>query len=707
MISFRSRILRPAVLSAAALFIASASAQAQQLAAVGSTIDTIPGQPQVRGNDTAHDPTNRVFLQVSAYGPVLGRFVNETGTPVTSTFVISPGTVFGHFPRIAYSPHVFNGAGGFLVTWHQGDGPAIPGAPYSNQVHGRLVRYAANPILGDDVVLGTSPLGSFWEAAPGVAYSAASQQFLVAWQAFKLGQVDAVRVSVGGTPVGAPFTVSDSYARDPSVAWNSIKDEFAVAYGGANASGATVTLARVSNAGAVVRRTILHQSSSSFITDIAFNAATEQYVVAYAAPGTRTTLVSGAGDVISHGLLASSVGTYDGLSIALNPVNGYVALVGHYTTEIGGVLLNAQGAKVGPEQVVTSGGSSNGSFYPRVSASSVGSLWQVSYSRGFAAAAGQVLTVSGGQQVVDTDGDGVPDTADVCPNVAAQTANGCPAAPPPPPPPAGMGDINGDNKSDIVFEHMVSGALYGWFMSNGKIVGESALNPAAISSPDWLLVSKMDFTSDGKVDFLWQKQSTGELMVWQMNGLTRVQEIPIPVDAGPWRVVSTPDLDRDGYPDLVWQNSSDNQLLAWFLQKTGSSVSLKYQGGFVNLAGAPVPAAGAGWRVVTTGDLNSDGYEDLVWQNQTTQAVVAWFLTGANGIHVSGSVSLSTNAGPWRVRMLSDMNHDGKADIVWQNGVTAERLLIWFMNGAGAMAAQNFFDPPVYLPPNWRVVGGR
>ena len=34
---------------------------------------------------------------------------------------------------------------------------------------------------------------------------------------------------------------------------------------------------------------------------------------------------------------------------------------------------------------------------------------------------------------VDTDGDGVPDSADACPTVAAATANGCPAPPPPPP----------------------------------------------------------------------------------------------------------------------------------------------------------------------------------------------------------------------------------------------------------------------------------
>lgn len=35
----------------------------------------------------------------------------------------------------------------------------------------------------------------------------------------------------------------------------------------------------------------------------------------------------------------------------------------------------------------------------------------------------------------DTDGDGVPDSTDACPNVAANTADGCPVVVPPPPPP--------------------------------------------------------------------------------------------------------------------------------------------------------------------------------------------------------------------------------------------------------------------------------
>lgn len=40
----------------------------------------------------------------------------------------------------------------------------------------------------------------------------------------------------------------------------------------------------------------------------------------------------------------------------------------------------------------------------------------------------------------DTDGDGIPDSDDACPNEAANTADGCPVVVPPPPPPPAGGD---------------------------------------------------------------------------------------------------------------------------------------------------------------------------------------------------------------------------------------------------------------------------
>lgn len=687
---------------AAALLCLLPSVSRAQLVPVGPSTPVIGGAPLVRGTDTAFDSINRVYLVISAFGPVTGIFVNEAGAPVSAAIPISGG--YGQYPRVAFSPHVFGGAGGFLVTWHQGDGPIISGSP-SNQVHGRLISFAATPLVGTDRVIGTSPLGTWWEAAPAVAYSPTSQVFLVAWQQFAAGEVHAARVGIDGVAIGSPFVVSDSYARDPGVAWNPYDNEFGVSYSGANQFGASVTLARVSAAGAVLRRTVLFQSAATYITDIAFNLATHNYVVAYASPSTRTTEVSAAGDVVSHGLPYSPVGAYDGLSVAYNLLSGSFLLVGHYTAEIGGIELDGTGAKISAEAQLTYGPASNGSFYPRVSGNTVIKQFQISYSKDLVVATSQL--VGTGTALVppptDTDGDGIYDYIDSCPAAYAQTTSGCPA------PGAQLGDVSGDGKADIVFEHASTAMLYTWWMGNGQLVGELPLNPGFAAGANTLLVAKDDFTGDGLVDLLFQNQVTGVITLWRMQGTAIVgSPVAIPVSAGQWRIVATPDFNLDGHPDILWQKFSTGELYAWYVSWS-STGQLTYLGGnvLIDSADFPVFTSGADWRVVVAGDLNGDQRHDLLLQSQSTAAVVAWMMGNTNGTKVTSmNVPISAPAGPWRVRMLNDMNSDGKLDIVWQNTVTPAPLYVWHMNGAGGLVGGGYFGP-ANLNPAWRVVGGK
>jgi hypothetical protein len=670
---------------------------------IGPSTPLIGGFPIVRGTDTAFDPINRVYIVVSAYGPVNVAFVNEAGAPLTSPIQLSGG--FAQYPRVAFSPHVFNGAGGFLVTWHQGDGPVIAGSP-SNQVHGRLVSYGATPQLGPDRVVGTSPLGTWWEAAPAVAYSSTSQTFLVAWQQYAIGEVHAARVGLDGAAIGAPFVVSDSYARDPGLAWNPFDNEFGVSYSGANQFGASVTLARVSASGAVLKRTVLFQGGGTYITDIAFNLATRNYVVAYSTPSTRTTEVSAAGDVISHGLPYSPVGFYDGLALAYNLLSGSHLLVGHYTAEIGGLELDGTGAKIGTEAQITYGPATRGSFYPRVSSNGVLKQFQISYSLDLGAATSQL--VGTGLALVppplDTDGDGAYDYIDSCPAAPAQTTSGCPA------PGAQLGDVSGDGKADILFQHSGSGMLYSWWMSNGAFVGEGALSPMP-SAASLAVVSKDDYTGDGVVDILFQDTVSGQITLWKMQGTTRVgSAVDLPISAGPWRIAATPDLNLDGHPDIVWQKPATGELYAWLVSWSSAGQLTYLAGGaFIDdISHFPIFGSGADWKVVASGDMNNDHHADLILQNQTTQAVAAWLLGGAGGIHVlNGNAGIVNGAGPWRVRMVNDMNNDGNLDIVWQHSTGATLLYVWRMNGNLGLISDSAFGPNVLLGGPWKIVGGK
>lgn len=720
-----------------------------QIAMSGSTIDTIPGFPIVRGTDSAYDPVNRVYLQVSAQGPVTGRFVDETGAPLGGYIQITDGsTAYAAYPRVTYSPHVFGGAGGFLVTWHQNDGPLIGTPPVpSNVVHGRLVGYGAQPALGADTVLGGALYGTWWEAAPAAAYSVTSQQFLVTWQAYILGEVWAVRVGIDGLPVGAPFLVSDSYARDPGAAWNPNTNEFGISYSGADAISATVIFARVSTGGSVLRRTVLYRAGGSFITDIAFSSYTGNFVVAYAAPGPRTTEVSPAGDVVSNGVTASTVGAYDGLGIAFNPNSGSILMVGHYTSEVGGVELDGHGAKIGVEQVVSAGGSLNGSFYPRVAGNGLLKQWQVSYSRGFAAAASQMVVTTTNPPVppVDTDGDGIPDgidqcpttpgvaptgcppppdadgdgvpdsvdqcpfvpgvaptgcpavdsdgdglldNVDACPLVYAQSPNGCPAAGAP------GGDFNGDGQQELIFVNQTTGEAIGWFMNGTNLVYTSGLWPA---DPGWNVVGTSDLTGDGLADLLWQ-HADGRVRLFRMMYQSKIGEQTTGLNvADPnWRVAGTGDINGDGQADIIWQHAITGNVFVWYMKTVGGQAA--YNGGsWITYAGN---AALIDWRLAGSGDFDNNGSRDMVWQAPDGRFLL-WLMNGATVWQI---VNLGAVAPTWQIRAVQNYAGDARVDLLFQNSASG-KLFLWIQSGGG-IAPYGFLNPDS-VAPVWQLSGPR
>ena len=124
------------------------------------------------GSDAAYDPVNRMYLvvmakelQVAPYGTLVGRFVDSTGTPVGSEFVIQIGWV--NLPRVIYSADVVTqtGSGGFIVTW--GDFPA-------DTLGGRTVTFPG--IVGTSVL----SIGAGY-GVHEVAYSATSRILGTAW----------------------------------------------------------------------------------------------------------------------------------------------------------------------------------------------------------------------------------------------------------------------------------------------------------------------------------------------------------------------------------------------------------------------------------------------------------------------------------------------------------------------------------------------
>jgi trimeric autotransporter adhesin len=79
-------------------------------------------------------------------------------------------------------------------------------------------------------------------------------------------------------------------------------------------------------------------------------------------------------------------------------------------------------------------------------------------------------------------------------------------------------------------------------------------------------------------------------------------------------------------------------------------------------------------------DFNHDGHADIVWQDLSTGESQAWFLGGAQGISLLGSATF-TPSNPWRIVGSADFNGDGAPDLVWQDPTTGATQ-VWFMGGA-------------------------
>jgi hypothetical protein len=88
----------------------------------------------------------------------------------------------------------------------------------------------------------------------------------------------------------------------------------------------------------------------------------------------------------------------------------------------------------------------------------------------------------------------------------------------------GAGDLNGDGQSELVLQHQVSGDLVAWFMNGATMRTWGYLSPRAASGTDWSVGAIADLNGDGKSDLVWQHTS-GTVAAWLMNG-TRAVAMP-------------------------------------------------------------------------------------------------------------------------------------------------------------------------------------
>jgi YVTN family beta-propeller protein len=190
--------------------------------------------------------------------------------------------------------------------------------------------------------------------------------------------------------------------------------------------------------------------------------------------------------------------------------------------------------------------------------------------------------------------------------------------------------------------------------------------------------------------------ATGKVAYWSVAGWSTYPLFEQTVWTGDkgWVPVLAGDLDGDGYEDIVWRHT-DGSIAAWLMTGTPGSP----------IAGTPssigvksyklLLGSGTDWVPERLGDFDGDGHADILWRNTTTGETAIWLM---NGLDAKSYASVHSGTAGWRVTNVRDLDGDQKDDLVWRSA-TGETAA-WLMDG---LAAKPGGMSVLLGDPNWRV----
>lgn len=217
--------------------------------------------------------------------------------------------------------------------------------------------------------------------------------------------------------------------------------------------------------------------------------------------------------------------------------------------------------------------------------------------------------------------------------------------------------------------------------------------PSNEVSNDALIVQTGGALADQRPSVFWFNGSTGVLQTWHMTGINVIdtRQVSLASTDTHWKVVGTGDLTGDGYTDIVWRHDTGGWLAYWSLVNntvTGTGLLSINQNTDLN------------WTIKGLGDVNADGYADLIWQH-TNGSIAVWTMRGPT-VLTTTLFSISGTGDPnWKIAAIADLNRDGKKDLIFQHA-TGGWLAVWFVNGT-QITRINYLSINQQADTNWKI----
>ena len=254
----------------------------------------------------------------------------------------------------------------------------------------------------------------------------------------------------------------------------------------------------------------------------------------------------------------------------------------------------------------------------------------------------------------------------------------------------GIADFNGDGRDDFLLRND-SGNVTNWLgQPNGSFTGNQSFGTYALSTA-WHIAGMGDFNGDGRDDVLLRHDS-GTITQWlgQADGRFLSNHATSTYDlASQWQIEGTGDFNGDGRDDVLLRHDNGT-LTNWLGQANGS---------FLSNHGTANYALPTSWEVLSTGDFNGDGRDDVLLRHHDG-AITDWLGQVGGAFfsnHATAAYSLPVG---WEVTSTGDFNGDGRDDVLLRhdNGTVTN----WLGQANGTFfsnhAAVNYA-----LDVNWRV----